>query len=90
MGESPTQFNNDPGNLPTIESQVFQEYLMSINWGDFARHLGMQIGVAMITAGITALAGHDYSSLGLLAPMIQGGTALLTTAWNTYEKTLKV
>ena len=86
MGESPTQFNNNPENTPP----VYMEILMSINWGDFLRHLGMQVGVAMVTAGLTALSGHDYSSLGVLAPMIQGAAALGTTAWNTYEKTLKV
>ena len=85
MGESPTEFNNDPRNLPTIE----QEILMNINWGDFARHFAVQVGVAMVTAGLAAVMHYDYSSLGVLAPMIQGAAALATTSWNTYEKTLK-
>ena len=89
MGESPTEFNNDPGNLPTVETQVIRSAVMNINWGDFARHFAVQVGVAMVTAGLAAVMHYDYSSLGLLAPMIQGAAALATTSWNTYEKTLK-
>jgi hypothetical protein len=42
----------------------------------------------MITAGLAAVMHFDYSSLGVIAPMVQGAAALATTAWNTYEKTL--
>jgi hypothetical protein len=91
QGEDPTQFNNEPdAGTQAVVNGIILEIVMNINWGDFLRHFGMQVGVAMATAGIAAVAGHDYSSLGMLAPMIQGVTALATTAWNTYEKTLKV
>jgi hypothetical protein len=59
---------------------------MKINWADFLRHLGVQIGAAMITAAVTSLAGYNYSELGAFAPIIQGVAALATTAWNTFEK----
>lgn len=90
-GETPTQFNEEPDAGSTgLVNGIILEIVMNINWGDFLRHFGMQVGVAMATAGIAAVAGHDYSSLGMLAPMIQGLAALGTTAWNTYEKTLKI
>lgn len=59
---------------------------MKINWGDFLRHLGVQVAAAAVTAALTALAGYNYSDLGTYAPMIQGVAALATTAWNTFEK----
>jgi hypothetical protein len=84
MGESPTEFNNNPENL----SPIWMETFMNINWGDFLRHLGMQVLTAAVTAGVAALAHYDYSSLGVIAPMAQGAAALATTAWNTYEAKL--
>ena len=80
MGESPTQFNNDPGNLPTVETQILTGVIMSINWKDFFTHFAVQIGAAAVTAALAAVMHFDYSSLGVLAPMIQGAAALATTA----------
>jgi hypothetical protein len=59
---------------------------MKINWGDFLRHLGMQVGAAAVTAALAALAGHNYSDLGTYGAVVQGAAALATTAWNTFEK----
>ncbi len=84
--ESPNQFNQEPdAGTQALIAGVIMETLMSINWKDFLTHLGTQVVVAAGTAVVTSLAGADYSSLGVIAPAIQGVTALLTTAWNTYE-----
>ena len=55
----------------------------------FWLHLGAQVGAAVIAAGGTALAGHDYTSLGSLAGLAQGAAALaaegalaLAKKWN--------
>jgi hypothetical protein len=87
-GETPSEFNADPRNLPPIETQIVTRIVMSINWKEFATHFVVQVGAAMITAGLAAVMHFDYSSLGVIAPMVQGAAALATTAWNTYEKTL--
>jgi len=88
MGETPTEFNDDPRNLPTVETQVIRSIVMSINWKEFATHFVVQVGAAMVTAGLAAVMHYDYSNLGVIAPMVQGAAALATTAWNTYEAKL--
>jgi len=86
MGESPTQFNEEPDAGSTgLVVGIIVETAMKINWHDFLVHLGVQVGTAALTAAIAALAHYDYSSLGVVAPAVQGLAALAATAWNTYE-----
>lgn len=84
-GETPTQFNEEPdaGSQALVEG-IAKEVLMSINWKDFAVHFGVQVVTAAATAAVTAISGYDYSSLGVIGPMIQGAAALGATAFNTW------
>ena len=84
-GETPTQFNEEPdaGSQALVEG-VAKEVLMSINWKDFAVHFAVQVVTAGATAIVTTIAGYDYSSLGVIGPMIQGAAALGATAFNTW------
>jgi hypothetical protein len=55
---------------------------MNLITANVLRHLGWQIGTAVVVAALAALAKVDYSSLGLYAPLAQSVAALVASAIN--------
>jgi hypothetical protein len=46
-------------------------------------HVGVQLGVGLVGAGLTYLAGADYHALGAYAAIAQGVAAVALSAWHT-------
>ncbi len=58
--------------------------IISIPNADILRHLGAQVGVAVLVAAVGALAKVDYSSLGAFAGIAQMATAGIMCAVNEW------
>jgi hypothetical protein len=55
---------------------------MNLITANVLRHLAWQIGAAVLTAAVAAIAKVDYSSLGLYAPLAQSAAAILGSVVN--------
>lgn len=58
-------------------NQETMKNLISVN---ALQHLGLQLGVGLLLAGVTYLAGADYSALGAWGPVAQGMAAVVLSA----------
>ena len=81
MGESPTEFNNDPGNLPTVEDMAVKialQRIMTMNSdeiGNLVRQ-GLTLALGSI-AGSTMTTSQGVS-------IAAGAGALASVLWSVY------
>ena len=81
MGESPTEFNNDPGNLPAVEDmavKVALQRIMTMNSDEIGNLVRQGL-----TLALGSVAGSTMTSNQSVA-IAAGAGALASVLWSVY------
>ncbi len=81
MGESPTEFNDDPGNLPTVEDMVVKIALQRI------MHMNSDEIGNLVRQGLTLALGSIAGSTMTTSQSVSiaaGAGALASVLWSVY------
>ena len=81
MGESPTEFNNDPGNLPTVEDMAVKIALQRITTMN-SDEIGNLVRQGL-TLALGSIAGSTMSSNQSVS-IAAGAGALASVLWSVY------